>query len=254
MLRSLKELRGYNLLATDGEIGKVYEFYFDDRTWTIRYLVADTDSWLSNRLVLLSTIALGQPQWKDKSFPVEVSRETVENSPPIEKDEPVSRQKEKVLHKYYNWPSYWTGTGFMGEAIPYIPPQKEPAEEAVEEEGESADSHLRSTREVGTYFIQATDGEIGHVDDFIVDDLNWKIRYIVVDTSNWLFGKKVLVAPSWIGKVDWFDKKVHIDLDRDTIKNSPEFDAATPVNRKYEEILYDYYGRPKYWIETPTRT
>jgi hypothetical protein len=121
------------------------------------------------------------------------------------------------------------------------------ATEQEEKEERHSDPHLRSTREVIGYHIQARDGEIGHVDDLIVDDELWYLRYLVIDTRNWLPGRKVLVAPAWAEQVSWIERKVYIDLKRETIKNSPEFDPSMPVNREYEVQLYDYYGRPRYW-------
>lgn len=253
MLSGIKDLRGYKILATDGEIGKVHEFYFDDAMWTIRYLVVNTGSWLFERRVLLSPIVLGQPYWEMRVFPVALTRMQVKNSPAIETDKPVSRQQEIELHQYYGWPYYWAGGGFAGGATPAIPPQviaeqmdygtkRETGEE------ESLDPHLRSTREVIEYHIQAIDGEIGHVEDFVVDDETWAIRYMVVDTKNWLAGRKVLVAPMWIERINWAESKVHVGLTREKTKASPEFEPATPVNREYEERLYDFYGRPRYWL------
>lgn len=113
---------------------------------------------------------------------------------------------------------------------------------------ESVTAYLRSCKEVLGYHIQASDGEIGHVEDFICDDETWVMRYAVVDTRNWLPGKKVLLATWWINQVNWDSKKVAVDLSKDTIKNSPEYDPSAPVNRQYEEIFFDYYGRPKYWL------
>jgi hypothetical protein len=235
MLRSIKSLRGYPLRAKDGDVGKVREFYFDDRFWTVRYLVADAGPWPANRLVLLSTACLGNPDWEAKLFPVGLTREQVKKSPPISADEPVSRQMEIDLHGYYGWPPYWHGGAYIAAA------QLQAKQES------NGDPHLRSTREVIGYHIHATDGEIGHVDDFVVDDEAWTIRYMVVDTRNWLPGKKVLVAPQWAASVDWVGRQVSVDLDRDTIKGGPEFDPSLPVNREYEVRLYDYYGRPQYW-------
>lgn len=235
MLRSIKSLRGYILRATDGDVGKVREFYFDDRFWTVRYLVADTGRWLVDRLVLLSPASLGDPDWERNLFPVNLTKDQVEKSPLISADEPVSRQMEVDLHGYYGWPPYW-------HAAPYIA-----AAQASAQRREKGDPHLRSTREVIGYHIRATDGEIGHVDDFVVDDKAWAIRYMVVDTRNWLPGKKVLVAPQWTMDVDWAGRRVNVDLTKDTIENGPEFDPSQPVNREYEVRLYDYYGRPHYW-------
>ncbi len=253
MLRSIKELRGYKILANDGEIGKVHEFYFDDETWTIRYLVVETGSWFFERRVLLSPIVLGQPHWEAQLFPVNLTMMQVKNSPLIDADKPVSRQIEVELHNHYGWPYYWIGGGFAGDAMPALPPQIVSAHLTEEEKKsrakpETPDPHLRSTREVIGYHIQAPRGELGHVEDFIVDDEAWIIRYMVVDTTNWLPGKKVLVPPLGIEKINWSEAKVRVKLTRAKIKKSPEFDLSAPVSREYEEKLYDFYGWPKYWL------
>jgi hypothetical protein len=240
MLRSLKELQGYTIRAVDGDIGRVHGFYFDDLKWIIRYLVVDTGTWLPGRLVLLSPTALGRADGKSFVLPISLSKSQVENSPPIEADQPVSRQKESELHRYYGWHPYWSGTA-VGLAVH----AKQLEEENIEEGW--GDPHLRSSREVIGYHIQARDGEIGHVEDFIADDDAWMVRYMVIDTHNWLPGKKVLIVPAWAKEIDWVEKKVHIDLKRDTIKAGPEFDPSEPVNREYEIRFYDYYGRPIYW-------
>jgi hypothetical protein len=248
MLRSIKELHGYTVRATDGDIGTVHEFYFDDHTWTIRYLVVDTGGWLSGRPVLLSTLALGQPDWEERVFPVLLTREQVEHSPDIATHKPVSRQMEGDLHAYYGWSPYWrTSMSTLGAGAAAVAHVISGTEEGSGEPGR--DPHLRSTRQVSGYHIQASDGEIGHVEDFIAEDEAWVVRYIVVDTRNWLPGRKVLVAPAWIERVSWAERKVHVDLTRETIKHSPEFDPSAPVNREYELRLYDYYGRPKYWTK-----
>jgi stress response protein YsnF len=250
MLRSTKDLRGYAIRATDGDIGKVHEFLFDDLAWIVRYLVVDTGNWLPGRQVLLWPGILGQPDWGTQSLPVGLTKEQVEHSPHISSDEPVSRQMETDLHTYYGWTPYWRGglpvfglgAAAAAEMIAHT------AEEKDEEEEQESDPHLRSTREVIGYHIQARDGEIGHVEDFVIYDESWFIRYLVINTRNWLPGRKVLVAPAWAEQVNWVERKVYVDLGRETIKNSPEFDPSMPINREYEVRLYDYYGRPKYWV------
>jgi hypothetical protein len=241
MLRSVKDLRGYIIGAIDGEIGQVHELYFDDQSWIVRYLVVDTGTWLPGRRVLLSPMALGQPDWETHVLPVGLTKEQVENSPPIAVDKPVSRQMESDLHAYYGWRPYWSGPA------PVAAQAVAAAEAKRRATGEWADPHLRSTREVIGYHIEASDGEIGHVEDLIVDDEAWILRYLVIDTRNWLPGKKVLVAPAWTKAVDWAQRRVHVDLSRETIENGPTYDPAAPVNREYELQLYDYYGRPYYW-------
>lgn len=247
MLRSTKELQGYKILATDGQIGKVGDFFFDDLAWTIRYLVADTGSWLIEKEVLISPTALVQPDWSHRIFPVNLSQKQIENSPEIDADRPVSRQHEVRLNKYYNWPLYWTEPGSPVAPPPFGAGEEEAVDVEEDEQAGDQDLHLRSTKEVMKYRIRAIDGEIGHLEDFILDDEIWTIRYLVIDTRNWLPGKKVLVAPGWIKRIDWAGAQVHVELVQESIEKSPEYDPSSPVNREYEERLYDFYGRPKYW-------
>lgn len=250
MLRSIKELFGYTIQAKKEDIGKVHDFYFGDETWTIRYMVVDTGKWLPGRKVLLIPSVLGLPDWESHAFPVELEKEQIMKSPDIDLDKPVSRQHELSLHEHYKWMPYWIPPG-PGGAIP-IPAsslEKKEKKETVDTEADKEwDTHLRSVKEVIGYHIQASDGEIGHVEDFILEDVLEVIRYMIIDTRNWLPGKKVLISPWWIEKVSWGDAKVYVDLTRELIKDSPEFDPSQPVNRKYEERLYDFYGRPKYWV------
>jgi hypothetical protein len=247
MLRSIDEVRGYALKAVDGEIGRCKDFLFDDEQWTIRYMVADTGKWIPGRQVLISPMSLRDPDWSSRNLPVDLTKKQVEEAPPLKDDEPVSRQHEVRLHTYYGYPYYWIGAGVWGlEATPEA--LRAAAEEGVtvppEPEG---DPHLRSIDEVEGYRIQASDGEIGHVEDLIVDDETWTLRYLVVDTRNWLPGRKVLVSPSWVDDIDALQAKTFVDLTKDQVENSPEYDPRTPINRDYEVRLYDFYGRPAYW-------
>lgn len=262
MLRSVEELSGYTLQAKDGEIGEVDQFYFDDESWTIRYLVVKTGNWLLGRKVLISPIALDQPDWETRRFPVQLTQNQVENSPDIVTDLPVSRQHEYELHQYYDWPTYWSHPGDFSfrHARLYTATSMEARESETTQpvttettEQDKYDPHLRSTKEVTGYHIKATDGEIGHVEDFIVDDQTWQIHYMVVNTRNWLSdNKKVLIAPQWIEKVSWIDRGVHVKFTQEAVKNSPEFIPSTPLDRDYEERLYDHYDMPKYWHKEGT--
>jgi sporulation protein YlmC with PRC-barrel domain len=253
MLRSAKQIKGLKIAAEDGEIGKVDDFLFDDREWIIRYMVADTGTWLIDRLVLISPVSLRHPNTDDKVFPVKLTKKQVEKSPGIDTHKPVSRQHENDLVNYYQWPAYWYPgagyslspmEGYIG-AVPVIPDDNEIKAGTQKEEG---DPHLRSIDEVAGYNVQAKDDGIGHIEDFIIDDDKWNIRYAVIDTSNWLPGsRKVLISPQWIKKISWSASEVKIDLAADKIKNSPEFDTIDKINRHYEEQLYNYYEYPKYW-------
>jgi hypothetical protein len=249
MLQSVKRLHGYAVRAMDGDMGKVDDFYFDDHTWTIRYLVANTGDWLSDRRVLLSTAALGCPLQEQRLFPVSLTREQVKKSPDIDTEKPVSRQKEEELHRYYGWTPYWgAGLPYAGE-VPLAPLVMPAEEEMGSEQRPKGDPHLRSTREVIGYYIHAADGEVGHVADLLVEDEGWVIRYIAVDTRHWLPGRHVLVVPQCVTEIDWSGRQVRVGLRREKIQHSPQYDPAIPVDREHETRLYDYYGWPKYWSQ-----
>jgi hypothetical protein len=245
MLHGVQDLQGNTLMATDGAIGTPKDVYFDDETWIVRYLVADTGGWLTGRRVLIAVVALGTGAWHAGELAVALTRDQIRHSPDIDTDKPISRQHEAAYHRYYGYPYYWGGMG-MGMYPLAMPVPDAPAPEA--EGREKDDMHLRSMREVTGYAIHARDGALGHVADFLVDDADWAIRWAVVSTGNWLRGgRQVLVSPGWITAVRWERREVAVDLDRATIEHGPAFDPAAPVDREYETRLYGYYGRPGYW-------
>lgn len=247
MLYKAKSIKGYTLQGYDGEIGKVEEFYFDDRHWTIRYLVAETGNWLADRQVLLSPYALVAVESAERHITVNLTKKQIEESPPLNSDKPVSQQFEEEYYGYYEWPMYWAGP-FMWGAYPYIVRDGNRFEEAIPEE-KAWDPHLRSTQEVGGYHLQAADGEIGHVEDFIIDDSTWAIRYLVINTENWWTGKKVLVSPQWIKRVSWDESKVFVNLPCEIIKQSPEYTDDLILTRDYEVELHRHYNRQGYWLD-----
>jgi hypothetical protein len=247
MLRSMKDIQGYVLGAQDGEIGRCSDFLFDDRKWTVRYIVADTHKWLPDRKVLISPISIGDADGTTRTLNIGLTRDQIRDAPPLDADAPVSRQYEIAFNKYYDWAHDWGGASVWGgQAYPRLLHREEADRRVPEDTGD--DPNLRSIKEVVGYHIQATDGDIGHTEDFIVDQDSWMIRYMVIDTRNWLpASRNVLVAPNWVNRVDWKRSKVLVDLTRSQVKNSPEFDPSLPVNRSYEATLYDFYGRPYYW-------
>lgn len=248
MLRSLKNLEHYTVSATDGEIGTVANFLLDEETWTIRYLVVETGGFFGRR-VLISPISFREPEWATHHFHVALTMDKVKNSPSLDTDKPVSRQHERDYYGYYGYPYYWGYSGLWGGgAYPGLLALDGRSEASVENAREPAgDAHLRSASELRGYHVRGSDEAIGHVDDFIVDDETWGVRYLVIDTSNWWLGKKVLVAPHWANRVSWEAREVHVDMSRQAIKDSPEWNPTAGVNREYEARLYDYYGRPAYW-------
>jgi uncharacterized protein YrrD len=229
MQRNVNNLIGNNLDATDGEIGKVRDFYFDDQTWTIRYLVVHTGAWLSSRNVLISPQALHQHSWESGVFPVNLTREQVLNSPAMDTDQPVSRQHEEQLADYYGWEPYWGSAFQPGHVWGVLPstPVIEPAliVESTGTEQPAADPHLRSCRGVTGYRIHAANGEIGHVEDFILDDQTWQISYLVVHAHHWPGSKHILIAVSHVKGVNWEDSTVLVDLSVDAIEHSAAIDV-----------------------------
>lgn len=249
MLNKAKTLRGYKLDSLDGEIGEVEQFYFDDRYWTIRYLVANTGGWLTGRQVLISPYALVAAVKEEKHIAVDLTKKQIEESPSLNSDKPVSRQFEEAYYDHYGWPMYWNGP-YMWGAFPNIARDRTTWKTSTQ--GEKAwDPYLRSTDAVSDCEIQALDGEIGHVEDFVIDDETWTIRYLVVATRNWWPGKKVLVSPQWIERVSWSESKVFLNLSREAIKQSPEYTEESLLTRDYETGLHQHYQRPGYWAEEP---
>jgi hypothetical protein len=244
-------LKGLVIRATDGELGTVDHFYFDDDTWAIRYLVAETGGWFGGRPVLISPFSVIHADLLAGRLDVALTKKQVEHSPDTDTHKPISRQHEAAYLGYYEYPYYWGGPYLWGPAA--YPAGLVAAPSAATEamakriRRESTDSHLRSSEAVTGYNIEASDGEIGHLAGFVVDDEAWAIRYIEVATRNWWPGKKVLVSPAWIERVSWTDSSVYVGLSRGSIKDGPEYVESAPITREYENRLYFHYGRPPYW-------
>jgi len=251
MLTNATFLKGVAIQATDGELGTVDQFYFDDETWAIRYLTVETGGWLDNRQVLISPFSILHTDWPAKRLDVALTKKQVQNSPGIDTHLPVSRQHEAAYNRYYGYPYYWGGP-FLWGPEPYPAGLTIPAAytEAMADgiDRESTDSHLRSTEAITGYHVEATDGEIGHVDGFVIDGEAWAIRYVEVATRNWLPGKKVLVSPAWVERVSWAESRVYTGLSQEAIQSCPEYLLSKPLTREYENRLYVHYGRPPYWL------
>jgi hypothetical protein len=254
MLRALLEIRRYQLRAIDKDLGTVEDFYFDDRLWKVRYVVVDTGHWLPGRQVLIGQEALERPDWEDQVLSVALTSNEVEDSPGIESDLPFSLQKERELRLFFKWREYWNDDIFIqpAEFRPMGAPGAKAVNPSVQEHakgstGLEGNPHLRSANEVRNYAIRSKNGDIGHVEDFMVTEDISDIRYLVVDTGNWLPGKKCLVSPRWIEAIDWGQQLVDVGMTREMIEGSPEYDPGIPISREYEARLYDYYRKPYDW-------
>ena len=243
MLRSVKKLFEGKLGASDGEIGRVNDFYFDDQNGAIRYLVADTGTWMPGRLVLIFPHAFGNLYQGGKLLLVNLTRKQIENSPSIESHKPVSRQYEELYHRYYGWPIYWRGDQLWGMSafpIASAPPGRSPGKQSAAKarKTESDDPHLRSAKAIIGYQIQAADEAIGRVTDFVLDDETWVIRHVVVDTRHWLSGKRVMISPNQIKRISWDESKVYMDLTKEAILESPVFDPAAFGIREHDPRIF----------------
>jgi hypothetical protein len=226
-LLNTKDLCGHKLAALDGDIGHVRDFYFDDNIWVIRYAIADTGSWLTGRLVLLSPHAFGKLDQREKMLHINLRRMQIQDSPPIESHKPVSRQDEVEYYRYYGWPAYWAGDAMwgMGGYPVLVPPAKDEIE-AQRIYYHRDDKHLQSTNEVTGYPIQAVDGVIGQVSSFLVDDRSWAIRQMVVEAGHWYSGKEIRIPISEIERISFREAKVIVTLTKAEIEKTAEHALA----------------------------
>lgn len=226
MLRDFNKIKDCVVQGTDGIIGSVADVYFNDQTWEIFYLAADTDRWLDGRHVLIARESLLTPKWDTGSFPANVSQAQVKDGPPFEIDQPLKWRKEREICAYYRWATYYPLDDKELTVFPGI---------------------LTSANGLTDFSLKVTDGEIGKIINFIVEDISWTVRYLLVDTSKWLAGRKVLISPLWAKSILWAEKMVELDLNKAQVEQSPEYDPYQPIERLYEDRLYKYYGKPQYW-------
>lgn len=250
MLIKATDAKGYQVLASDGELGSVSDLLFDDASWTVRWLVVETGTWLSERRVLLPVSALGHPDATTRTFPVKLTMAQVKDSPDVDTQRPVSRQFETGAYEYYGFRPYWndelylSGFGYWGGIAPLVTPQ-----DAERREYELAqmlraqdDPHLRSMAEVKGYHIHATDGEIGHLSDVMIEDSDWTLRYLIVDTSNWWQGEQVLISPRSAESIIWSERLINLRVDRDRVRHSPGYDRSQPLDPAFETKMATHYG------------
>jgi hypothetical protein len=259
MLWNASALTGYVIAASDGELGTVRDLLLEDVGWAIRWLVVDTGNWLPGRKVILPLSALGKPDRATRHFPVKLTMRQVKNSPDVDMGLPVSRRVETDLYDYYGWDPYWRSGSLPTSATPFVVrprlpdaltgalPGTLPGTLTAEAAPAAVDLTLRSLATLTGADISALDGEIGHVEDFLVEEAGWRIRYIAVDTQNWWPGETVLISPRSARTIDWTKRLVHLDVDRQKVKDSPPYDPAVTVDGAYNEAFLTYYGI--HWVE-----
>jgi len=265
MLNAVTSLKSFEINAKDGNLGTVSDFLFDDSTWKVRWMVVDTGKWLSGRKVLVHPSVVISAEYGERELKVALTKAQVEDSPDILSDRPVSQQAQNDLYGYYGWDPLWGGGMFGGRmdggsmygggmgaiASPLSPPPYfgTAAVREAERGGtglDDGDPHLRSTAEVIGYHVHATDGDIGHIQDFLIDSASWGFRYLIVDTSNWWVGQHVLISPYAVKGVDWSDRHVRLDMAKERVKSSPSWNSTQAVNGEYERRLHAHYDWPGY--------
>lgn len=246
-LVNLNTLTTYTLEAVDGEIGRFEEVYFEDSYFMIRYLVVNTGGWLSGRKILLSPFTVGEIDESKHTLFIELTQDQIKHSPPIESDQPISRQYEVNYFKYYGWPPYWEHTSWPATPTIAPPVTDLPSEDSNIKFGPEV-NHLRSSDEIQGYSLNVKNGHIGHVKSFIIDTQYWTIRYLEVDIRKWFgSGKYILLSPAWVTQISWPERSLTVELSREDLQNAPQYDEKQPINREYELRLFDYYGKDIYW-------
>ena len=242
MLKRLRDYESWELRSSDGnDVGKIEDFLFDDETWTVRSLVVQAGSWFADHSVILSPMSIERLDRATDHIELRLTRDQITGAPGLETTQPISREWERDYARYYGFPYYWTGPSAWGPGATPLEARLASAATQSAPRASAEDRHLRSANAVGGYHIHATDGEIGHVEDFLVNDDTWTIRYLLVDTSNWIGGRTVLIAPEWAQRIDWTEQQVHVDVTREAVKASPEYDPGAEIDRQYEERLAEVY-------------
>ena len=253
MLEAISALKGFAIEATDGRMGTVVDFLFDDASWKVRWLVVDCGSWLKGRKVLIHPSAVSYVALEDEQFDVELTKAQVEGSPELLEHQPISRQMESRLYDYYGWDPLWEEapnlvpiSGAMASRLSAPPLLGAQRREGPPEDVAAGkdDDHLQSIVEVMGYHIRAIDGEIGHVENFLFDDEDWSLHYFIVDTSNWWFGKHVLISPHAVKAIEWSDRQVQLDVSRQQVEASPPWDPLVAFDEIYAKRLHGHYGWP----------
>ncbi|MDF3035649.1 MAG: PRC-barrel domain containing protein [Paucimonas sp.] len=255
MLHSIKDLEGFSIAATDGDIGTIEDVYFDDRRWAIRYFVVDTGGWLSGRKVLVSPLSATGIEWENNRLHVALTRTQVEQSPDIENDQPISRDHETRFNEHYGYKDYWNFASLWGEAIvsPLLDsasttdPDTDPLRAEYRDDnvrGTTPENTLCSANDLHGYSIRAIGETVGHVEEFLFDDQDWSIQLMVTDTRDWWPGKKVLISPERIAEIAADSKEVIVNITREEVEDSPEYDPLISIPPEMRGGLYRQPGWP----------
>lgn len=260
MLFAVSGLENCPVKASDGDVGAVKDFLFDDQTWTIRWIVVDASHWLPGRQVLIHPSAFAPLELPPKpalpmmspgdslELAVNLTKHEIEAGPHLGEDEPVTRDMEALLYDYYAWDPYWGPTHFGGAALPNAeaPIVGDAAGREAELPPVDGAERVHSAASFKGYAVHALDGDIGHIENLLADDTKWEIRYLVIATRNWWPGKVVQLAPYAVKAVDWFGQRVAMNVSREQVRSAPEWDPAALADEASEDALHRHFGWPGY--------
>jgi hypothetical protein len=262
MLFAVSGLEGCPVRASDGDVGAVKDFLFDDETWKIRWMAVDTGHWLPGRRVFIHPSAIAplelppkprlpmMSQGETLELTANLTREQIEAGPHTRADDPVSKQMEALLYDYYGWDPYWGATHFGGAVLPNA--EARIVGDAVRREADAeippldGSDHLHGVVSFKGYYVHALDGDIGHVENVLADDTNWEIRYLVIATRNWWPGRVVQLSPYAVKDIDWFGQHINMNVSRDQVRSAPAWDPLAMADEVSEEELHRHFGWPGY--------
>lgn len=250
MLLRTAQIENSRIRATDGTIGKVDTFLFDEDQWVLRYIVAKHGVLFFGRHVLLSPISVTGVVNDGQSVTVGLTKEQIKNAPSANLARPISRRKEEQFHRYYQIPVYWGGAGLWGSAMTPLEAGTVSYEPSADEEPIAADEdeyHLRSTREVEGYRVHTTDEHVGIVAGFVIEDTTWAVRYLRIDTKNEIGDGSLFISPHWVSEISWIERRLSLGIDTGRLAEVPTVGVEGTLSRDEEERLHEFFGQPRYW-------
>ncbi len=254
MLLSLRDITGYRMMARDGEIGKVTDFLFDQRDWSIRYIV-DKTSALFGKQVLIDVSAIKKISWSDQVLELSIDKKQVRESPDIDFKSILKKENEQKLIDHFQGTVNWTSIDKQG-TLPltrglsldiYGDKSNSDYARLIVQDTEFDPEGLQSSSMAVNFKISTNNGHLGHAEDFIIDDSNWMIRFMVIDTRGGQNKKKILLRPESIDWISWRKKHVSVNMDKEKIQGCPNFEVSFPLSQEYADLLYNQFECSNFW-------
>jgi hypothetical protein len=199
MIIASKHLQGVCVVGSEGAAGCVLDVLFDDRSWHVKYLVVRLGGRLSAWHVLLKPDLVTHAAWTERELHVPLSGREFRQLPGVQSDPPVAYRQELQAARFSAWEAG-----------------------RIEDVVLDGDPHLRNMRAVTGHRVEASDGPVGRIAEFIIDDEYWTVRYVVVNTGRLLPSLRVLIAPTWVETISWEDRVVRLSATREELESSHE--------------------------------